>query len=226
MARTGKLATALTLGLAATAIAVPAVTAATAGWKDIRQKDLAVTSGSIESHPADRRNLRTSSPQVRAVVRDAGRYASAARLSFRYLGPTATTIPLGSGEVRRQIGLKLRAQDPCNLLYVMWRQHPTASIDISVKRNPGQDESDECGNGGYSPIANIPLRRDRRAADAPRALEVRTQRSRSGSLAVQVYADGVRVFAGAVDRALAAGLDGPAGLRSDNGRYVMRLSTR
>ena len=33
---------------------------------------------------------------------------------------------------------KLRAEDACNLVYVMWRIEPQSRLVVSVKRNPGQ----------------------------------------------------------------------------------------
>ena len=71
---------------------------------------------------------------------------------FKYLGATENESRLGSGEVRRQFGLKLQAQDPCNLTYVMWRIAPESKLVVSVKTNPGQHTSAECGNRGYKNI--------------------------------------------------------------------------
>jgi hypothetical protein len=67
---------------------------------------------------------------------------------------------LGSGELRRQFGLKLRAQDACNLVYAMWRIVPQSKLVVSVKSNPGQHSSAECGNRGYrniKPRRSIPV---------------------------------------------------------------------
>ena len=68
---------------------------------------------------------------------------------FTYLGPTGNEARLGSGELRRQFGLKLRAQDACNLVYAMWRIEPESKLVVSVKSNPGQQTSSQCGNRGY-----------------------------------------------------------------------------
>ncbi|MDX6650423.1 MAG: hypothetical protein QOJ97_2374, partial [Solirubrobacteraceae bacterium] len=40
----------------------------------------------------------------------------------------------------------------------------------------------------------------------------------------RVYADGAVVYAGRLSAALSGGLDGPIGVRSDNGDYVFALS--
>jgi hypothetical protein len=54
--------------------------------------------------------------------------------------------------MRRQFGLKLRAQDPCNLVYAIWRIDPESKLVVSVKRNPNARNSAECGNHGYENI--------------------------------------------------------------------------
>src|SRR5262249_42847765 len=76
-----------------------------------------VTKGSVAALNGVR--VRVSEPKMRAVAPDSD--GNAAELRFVYQGPTSETTALASGEVRRQLGLKLRAQNGCNLLYVMWR---------------------------------------------------------------------------------------------------------
>ena len=69
-------------------------------------------------------------------------------------------MPLASGEMRRQFGLKLRAEDACNLVYAMWRIEPESKLVVSVKSNPGQHTSAQCGNRGYQnikPLHSSPL---------------------------------------------------------------------
>src|SRR5256885_9993254 len=87
---------------------------------------------------------RVSVPKMRAVLPASD--GNSAELRFTYFGPSEPEEPLASGLPRRQIGLKLRAQDPCNLVYVMWRIHPEARMVVSVKRNPGKHASRDCGN--------------------------------------------------------------------------------
>jgi len=204
-------------------LAVLAFVPAARAWTPVPASALDVTSGSIATTAS--RALQTASPGLRAVERDRGRHAASALLRFRLRGPSAETVPLGSGEVRRQIGLKLRAGDPCNLVYIMWRQFPERSIVVSVKRNPGQTTSAQCGNRGYVDVARVPLPGDPAAADvADHRLEVRTRVRPDGALGVTVVADGDTVLVRRVPAGLAGGLDGPAGVRSDNGRYRFRLS--
>ena len=165
--------------------------------------------------------LQTSSGEMRATELDGGRHAAAARLRFRLLGPSDEVVPLGSGLVRRQIGLKLNAADPCNLVYVMWRSAPDSRIAIFVKRNPGQTTSAACGNRGYTDVATIPAAT---AADgADHTLEARTRRKADGSLALTVLTDGVVWDREVLPATLVADLSGPIGLRSDNGAYRFRL---
>jgi hypothetical protein len=56
-----------------------------------------------------------------------------AEAHFTYLGSTGNEARLGSGELRRQFGLKLRAEDACNLVYAMWRIEPESKLVVSVK---------------------------------------------------------------------------------------------
>lgn len=192
--------------------------ASAAPWTPVAASRLHVTSGTITTLASGL--LQTRSPQMRAVERDNGRHAQWGRLRFRYVQPSDDTSTLGSGAVRRQLGLKLQAGDPCNLLYVMWWEYPTHQIAISVKRNPGQVTSAECGNRGYLDIAKIPLAvspsvRDHRT----HVLEARSHREADGTLALTVLADGVRVYRDHLGSDLTAGLDGPIGVRTDNGTY-------
>src|ERR1700738_677138 len=94
--------------------------------------DLCVTNGEIKALPGGRLLVETASS--RAVLRSPT--DAVAEIDFRYLGPSAGAKPLASGELRRQIGLKLRAQDTCNLVYAMWHIEPDARVAVSIKRNP------------------------------------------------------------------------------------------
>jgi hypothetical protein len=177
-------------------------------WLPVSRGDLCVTTGVIEPTP---NGLAIEAPEVRATLRIAT--VPAAELRFIYLGPTIETAPLASGEVRRQIGIKLRAQDGCNVLYVMWHIAPDTKIAILVKRNPGMHSNTECGNGGYlrlkaPPQVQVPIIEPGVTHSLRAAL-------RSNRL--EVFADGIRVFRSKPLQAL-AGFDGPSGLRTDNAR--------
>src|SRR5262249_51790736 len=101
-------------------------------FSNVGSSRLCVTSGRVSAR--DARTLSVESAGMRAVVaRDSSR---SAEIAFVYRGPSATTSPLASGELRRQIGLKLRAADTCNVVYVMWHVDPTPGVFVSVKHNP------------------------------------------------------------------------------------------
>src|SRR6266849_5502686 len=106
----------------------------------IDREKLCVTNGIVSALPDGR--LAIDTPSSRAVVRVAT--AQTAEIRFRYLGPSEGSKPLASGELRRQIGLKLRAQDSCNLLYAMWHIEPDSRIAVSLKRNAGMHLHEQC----------------------------------------------------------------------------------
>ena len=89
-----------------------------------------------------------------SVVRGFARGTSgdAAALDFVYRGKTEVAVPLASGDVRAQVGLKLRAEDGCNLVYVMWRIEPKPEIVVQIKSNPGKHTHEECGANGYTRV--------------------------------------------------------------------------
>jgi hypothetical protein len=205
---------AVLLASGAAAMAAPAPM-----WQSVHASELTVTSGSVFATGGS--GLGTSSAEMRAVQRDHGRHAGRARLTLQFLANSPTTKPLGSGLIRRQIGLKLRAADPCNLLYVMWRTYPDRVIEISRKSNPGMHTSQECGNAGYSDLALIP---EPGGVHRHHVLEADTRRTADGSLVLTVYADGRLARKLTLAPTEAAGLAGPIGVRSDNGSYRFRLS--
>jgi hypothetical protein len=126
---------------------------------------------------------------------------------------------LGSGRVRTQIGLKLRSQDPCNLVYAMWRIDPGPAIVVQVKRNPSQRTSAECANHGYRTVQ--PVHSTPTGPVTPGSTHALRAALRGSDL--DVWADGVLAWQGSLgDDAL--DLDGPVGLRSDNARFAFALT--
>jgi hypothetical protein len=79
----------------------------------VTRANLCVTEGQIEQLPDGRFSV--SVPKMRAYLNAFTPPRVEAR--FTYLGSTGNEARLGSGELRRQFGLKLRAQDACNLVY-------------------------------------------------------------------------------------------------------------
>lgn len=137
---------------------------------------------------------------------------------FTYLGSTGNEARLGSGELRRQFGLKLRTQDACNLVYAMWRLAPESKLVVSVKSNPGQQASEECGNRGYRDI------KPRRSAPVPalRPGDAHTLHAEISGADMKVFVDDSLVWEGSVGPD-AMGFDGPVGIRSDNARLQMEF---
>lgn len=197
----------LALAFAAPTFAAPALV-------PVAAQDLCVTEGALA--PLADGAFSIEAPKMRAVLNRRTRPVIEARVT--YLGATAHDVPLGSGEMRRQFGLKLEAQDPCNLVYVMWRIEPESKIVVSVKRNDGEHSSAACGNRGYINL------KPGRAAPVP-ALKpgaAHTLRAALEGLALQVFIDDAPVWQGDVGEA-ARGLSGPVGLRSDNARLRVAL---
>lgn len=159
--------------------------------------------------------LETRSPKLRAIAQGSG--GERASLGFVVLGPTSKEAWLASGEDRRQLGLKLRATDGCNLLYVMWRLEPRQELVVSIKRNPGQRTHAGCGARGYRNL------RPRRAAPLPglRFGEPHTLSAELRSGQLEVRADAAVVWQGPVE---VDDLRGPAGIRSDNLRLRFRFA--
>jgi hypothetical protein len=196
-------------------LAVGVAGVASGAVRTIERKDLCVTTGQVTRLADDR--LGIEEPEVRAVV--LADSTQAAEMRFTYLGPSARTKALGSGEIRRQIGIKLRAQDSCNLLYVMWRIEPRDQIVVSVKSNPGQRTHAECGTHGYTNLKPERRRTPGPAAAAPAVTAGSTHDLRADLVGreLRVWADGAIAWEGQVPATI-QGFDGPVGLRTDNVR--------
>jgi len=175
-------------------------------WFTVLRGSLCVTEGTIEKAAGDR--LSVDVPKMRAFVN--AHTSQSVEVHFTYRGPTKKESALGSGEQRRQFGLKLRAHDPCNLVYAMWRIDPESKLVVSVKRNPTQHTSAECGNHGYQNI------RPRKSADVPhlRPGETHTLHAEMNKAELRVFVDDHQVWEGEIGEA--ANLEGPVGIRSDN----------
>lgn len=176
---------------------------------------LSVTRGDVASGPDGR--ILVDAPTTRAVAK--GGTGATAALRFTYLGTTARTDALSSGEVRSQVGLKLLAEDGCNLLYVMWRAGERGGVVVQTKRNRGKATSFECGADGYRTLTSPTPRRSAPLEAGPHELRARIDHGR-----LEVVADGALVWEGDVSAAI-EGLRGPAGLRTDNARIEGTFST-
>jgi hypothetical protein len=185
--------------------------------QEIDRSDLCVTNGNVSVLSGGW--LAIDTPSSRAVLRaGANRSADqAAEIHFRYLGPTQTSKPLASGELRRQIGLKLQAEDTCNLIYAMWHIEPDNTVAVSVKRNAGMHTHEQCHAGGYLNI------KAQRRIDLPpiRPGQTHALRAELHGNSLTVTADGSVAWSGSLgDEALS--LQGPTGFRTDNARFEFK----
>jgi hypothetical protein len=158
-------------------------------------------------------------PSVRGVVPDST--GDAAALDVVYLGPSTETAALASGAVRAQLGLKLRAQDSCNVIYVMWRIEPVSEIVVQLKRNPQATTHAACGSAGYDRIP--PGHQSAPPALVPGSAHVLSAAIDGDDLAV--WADQALVWRGTLPPEARA-LRGPAGFRTDNVRAELVVHAR
>jgi hypothetical protein len=188
--------------------------------RDTLRSDLRVSLGTISQTKSG--YLSVVGPKERAV-RTSGKHFKAL-LRFRYRGPSEKTAPLDSGAVIQQIGLKMRAMDTCNLLYVMWRIKPTEELYIAIKQNPGKSKYDDCGANGYLVLGRVPLK--------PLGITAANQKTHrlgasvtktAGRYAGEVTIDGRRIWSDNIDAKLIADINGPVGFRSDNGSFIFKL---
>jgi hypothetical protein len=174
---------------------------------------MCVTLGKVE--PLGGSRFRVSEAKVRGIgVRTFGR---SAELRFVYRGASAEVSRLGSGKVLHQLGLKLEAQDGCNLVYVMWRLE--TGVEALVKKNPGQSVHSECGNRGYRKLKPEVSR-------PPPALEPGAAHRLSAELVgtrLVARVDGEVVLEADAGE---LGFSGPAGFRTDNVQADLELHAR
>jgi hypothetical protein len=178
--------------------------------------ELRTECGRLEDSPGGEIAIR--SPCLRAVRREGT--DRDAEVDFRYLGPTQASEPLASGELRRQIGLKLRARDTCNVVYVMWHIEPRGGVHVSVKSNPGRREHSQCHDGGYLNVSPTRARAVRPIVPGER----RKLRAFLAGDTLTVEVDSEPVWTGTLP-GQAFAVDGPMGVRTDNGEFdlVMRV---
>ncbi|WP_240356507.1 MULTISPECIES: hypothetical protein [Myxococcus] len=177
---------------------------------------LKVTQGALRERPDGW--LDVDGARLRAFVPGTD-IAARAELRFLPRAPTDEQRALQSGEQRQQVGLKLRARDGCNVLYVMWRFAPKAGVVVNYKRNPDQDKSSDCGNRGYVTVP--PFRRG--AVSAPSWGKEHTLRTELRGVTLRVWTDDALTWEGDLPPEALA-LEGPLGLRSDNVRLTFQLA--
>lgn len=171
-----------------------------------------VTAGQLTSKEGQ---LYTSSSEMRATLKQ-GNYA---RLSFTYLGESKQHSKLGDGTSRQQFGLKLRARDTCNLIYVMWRFQPESQLVISVKANPHLTQSRDCRDGGYENAAP-------RVELSPILLNSKhVLEAELVGQSLRVWVDNNLEWEGFIN-VTAVEMPGPIGLRSDNVKILFNLEVK
>lgn len=202
----------------AIALSFAAVSNAQANFTPVPRAKLCITEGVIEALPGDR--LSVDVPKMRAYVNESMNYSrpQAIQANFNYMGPTETQAKLGSGASRVQFGLKLHAEDACNLVYAMWRIEPESELVVSVKSNPGEHASSQCTNHGYRNI------KPTRSKPVPglRPGDSHWMRAQMKGANLTVFVDDSPVWEGSIP-AEAVGFKGPVGIRSDNARLQLQL---
>jgi len=168
---------------------------------------LCVTKGKVSAKletglPVDVPTMRLFAPST---------VGESATLKFWFRGDTTDKTELASGKARRQLGVKLRAMNGCNLVYVMWRLDPKPKLEVSVKSNPGQVSHEQCGADGYVKVKAS-------KTTPPPALRIgaeHTLRAEITGDALTAWIDDQIAWEGTLPEAARA-LVGPAGVRSDN----------
>ena len=207
-----RLATAATLFLALAAAPARATNTVPPPLVGVSREQLCVSNGAITTGSDGQLVIETPSAGARLLAGT----AQSAELHFRFWGPSAIQKPLATGERRRQIGLKLLAEDGCNLVTALWHiapDHglPDHGLHVLLKRNPASHTSQQCGARGtveMKPETAKPLPKIHPGEDHILGAELA-----GGRLTVRV--DRTVVWQGALGDAI-AGLAGPVGLRTDN----------
>jgi len=209
--------TAILLSIALAVIRVGVASGSTNLSHNVSRADLCVTEGRIDELAATPRFI-VDSPKMRAYVN--AKPVQSIEMRFTYRGATSHDVPLGSGTMRRQFGLKLRAQDACNLVYAMWRIEPESRLVVSVKENPGQHTSAECGNRGYGNI------KPERTAPIPklRPGDAHTLRAELTPTTMNIYIDDMLAWQGPLGTDVQKWNE-RVGIRSDNVRVQFDIRT-
>ncbi len=195
-------------------VAISTVASSGGSLLPVTRQQLCVTTGTVTA--GEHGALLVEVPEMRATVISGPARTVEARL--RYLGPTKDVKRLASGELRRQLGFKLRAANTCNVVYVMWHIEPDSRLAVSVKSNPGMTTHVQCDAHGYlnlKPAHHSPV-------PILRPGEWHRLRARLAGEELNVSLDGHAVWQGSIGAAGMA-FDGPVGLRSDNGRFELEL---
>ncbi len=180
----------------------------------IHPSTFCTTAGEVT--PVGLEALKVDTAGMRGVV--AGDASRSIELAFVFRGKSKGAAPLANGEMRQQIGVKLRAKDTCNIVYVMWHVAPVPRVAVSVKSNPGLATHVQCGDRGYINLkSTVEVAVPQIRLDEPHSL-----RADLDGDTLRVHADGIDVWTGKLP-AQAFAFDGPVGIRSDNGEFDFQL---
>jgi hypothetical protein len=178
--------------------------------------EIDITSGEIKEKPPWW--LSVEEPSIRATLLSSK--SSVACLQFQYIGVTTKQIKSKDGTEFHQIGLKLLAKDSCNLVYIMWRIHPKEELVVQVKRNLGQSKNSECKNNGYTTIVRHPF--SAFGLGETHELMANILQENNGGIEIKVWVDWQEILLVPISKALIEGINGPPGIRTDNGQYDFR----
>jgi len=174
--------------------------------RNVDQKDFEVSDGRIESVAQNR--FMVSSSEMRATI--PGTSGQDIAVDFVYLGPTREISRLADSELRHQFGVKLRSQDTCNNVYVMWH-FDESQIVVQVKKNSGKKTHADCGDRGYITVKKF-------AVPHVRVNESHSLAARINGEKLSVVANGISALVKLP--VVAFTFNGPAGLRSDNVQVI------
>jgi len=182
----------------------------------LQPTDFDVTNGRIEKAPGNR--LRVDTPEMRANLKV--QTPQSVALKFTYLGPTTVVSRFANGAVVSQFGIKLRAQDYCNTVFVAWHFAPQQRIAVSVRRNSGMTARAECMEKGN--VNNI---KPRVSAPPPpvQPKEPHTLTASMDGSKLTVVADGKIVWQRDLGPVVLE-FSGPVGLLSNNARVIFDVS--
>lgn len=183
-------------------------------FEPLTQALVHVTSGHTE--PSHGNWMTVHAPMMRGVAMTTT--GSGVELAFEYHGPSRETAAFASGEVRRQIGIKLRAANTCNVIYAMWYADGPSNIHVAVKHNEGKTREKECGDSGYIPVfATTSTNVAALAAGSSHVMRAEIEGDR-----LIVTVDGAIAWRGELPPEVRL-QSGPAGLRSDNVDFDFEL---
>jgi hypothetical protein len=198
-------------------LAMPAGTLALDLWPVEHPEPGSLPFAASKLPPADDNGFhRVNAASFRATLRETS--SEATELELIYAGDPTAESRLASGNLVKQIGLRLFERDTCNLLQVMWRFHPRNEIVVMMKSNPDSITHQECGAAGYTRIKPSYFT----AVTKPEIGHTHSLRTAVGEHTLKVFIDDRLVWRGGLPEQSASG---SSGVRADNAMFSFRLRT-